>query len=59
MGKNRIGLTELQLHRVIKECVRKVLNESQLRRISESKSDKTYRGAKGRRFIWHGEWSDP
>ena len=60
----KIRLTELDLHRIVKESVKKILKESgHLYGHSEdgkpfTNSKQTWRGVKGTTFISHGEWAD-
>lgn len=66
--KRRIKLTESDLHRVIKESVKKILKEHDLMPgdnggyYSDSdffnSENYTWRGVVGTKLIWHGEWSD-
>lgn len=60
---SKIRLTENQLHRVIKESVKKILRENDELEMAGKKgmfANKTYwNGIKGVQFIWHGAWSDP
>lgn len=63
--KQRIRLTESDLHRLIKESVKQVLKEGgHLYGKNDdgtpfTNSKDTWRGVKGTTFISHGEWSDP
>jgi len=63
--KNRIRLNESQLHRVIKESVKKVLKEGghlywkDENGVAHTNSKETWRGVPGTTYICHGEWSDP
>ena len=72
MNKKIIRLTESDLHRIVKESVKRVLRENS-RIIKEggnlyhkdedgnvwTNSKETYRGVPGSTYISHGEWADP
>ena len=63
--KNRIRLNESQLRRIIKESVKRVLNEGghvtwkddDGRQYTNSRD--TWYGVPGSTFVSHGEWADP
>ena len=62
--KQIVRLTESDLHRVIKESVKRVLNEAghlywKDEEGVHTNSNETWHGVEGTVFIWHGEWSDP
>ena len=65
MNKNSIRLTEGDLHRIITESVRKVLNEGGHLYYKDddgnvhTNSKDMYRNVPGSTYIWHGEWADP
>lgn len=63
--KRIIRLTESQLRGMIQEAVNSALNEGgHLFNQNDdgsvyTNSKQTYRGVKGSKYIYHGEWSDP
>ena len=63
--KQRIRLTESQLHRMIKESVRQALNEAghlyweDEDGVTHTNSKELWRGVPGAIYVYHGEWSDP
>ena len=63
--KRRVKLTESDLHKIIKESVKRVLKEGgHLYHKDDdgnvrTNSKETYRGVPGSVYIWHGAWSDP
>ena len=63
--KNKVRLTESQLHNVIRKCINEALNEGghlywkdEDGNIHTNSRD-TWHGVEGTVFISHGEWSDP
>lgn len=62
---SKIRLTESQLHRLISESVKNVLNEGGHLTYKDengrmhTNSKRTWYGVPGSTFVWHGEWSDP
>lgn len=63
--KRIVRLTESQLRGMIQEAVNSALNEGgHLFTQNDdgsvyTNSNQTYRGVKGSKYIYHGEWSDP
>lgn len=63
--KRTIRLTESDLHRVIKESVKRIIKEAgHLYRTDDegtphTNSKETWRGVPDAIFVSHGEWSDP
>ena len=63
--RQRIRLTESDLHRIVRESVKRVLREGghlyghDDNGTPFTNSKETYRGVPGSTYIWHGAWSDP
>lgn len=57
--RHKVRLTESDLHRIVKESVKRVLRESKVRTRRRVIKEDTWRGVPDTKFIWHGEWSDP
>lgn len=63
--KRTIRLTESDLHRIIEESVKRIMNEGghiyfrDEDGVPHTNSKETFRGVPGSTFIWHGEWADP
>lgn len=62
--KKVIRLTESDIHRIVKNSVKRILKETTSQRIGNRKhiikeSANSWMGCKEITMIWHGEWSDP
>ena len=69
--KQKIRLTEGDLHRIIRNCINEVIKENYTLNegghiyfrdedgVPYTNSKETWRGVEGTTFISHGEWSDP
>ena len=60
------SLKRNRLHRIVENSVRKTLKEGgnlatydDNGKLTWTNSKDTWRGVKGTKYIWHGEWSDP
>lgn len=65
MRRNRIKITESDLHKIIRESVKRVLNEAGHLYWEDDEgnpytnSKELYRNVPGAIYVSHGQWSDP